>query len=217
MLDSVFALAAKPHNVEVVLYVDDDDPRHSEVVDVVDDYVANELRVEVVDGPRIVLSECWNRCAERAHYSIMAHSDDDVVYRTPDWDNLVRNAFALYPDRIVFVHGRDGIHDERFGTHGFIDRRWAEVTGYFVPPYFSSDYNDTWFNDVANALGRRHFIPELYTEHMHPVAGKADWDQTYHERMERHARDNVDALYASKADERRADADKLRAFIGTVS
>ena len=123
------------------------------------------------------------------------------------------DVFDGYPDRIVFVHGRDGIHDASFGTHGFIHRRWVDTVGYFVPPYFSSDYNDTWLNEVANALGRRVYLPGLYTEHMHPVAGKAPWDATYHERMERHTRDGVDALYVSKRHERLADVERLRAVL----
>lgn len=210
MMSSVFGTAAKPHNVEVVLYLDDDDGTRSRTCEVIDDYLAFGHRVWVVEGPRIILSETWNRCAAAARHEVLAHSDDDVLYRTHGWDDLLRAAFETYPDRIAFVHGRDGIHDARFGSHGFIHRRWVDAVGYFVPPYFSSDWNDAWLNEVAEMLGRRHFIPELYTEHMHPAVGKAPLDRTYEERFVRHAADNVDALYASLAHERVADAEKLR-------
>jgi len=210
MMSSVFSLAAKPHAVQVVLYLDDDDPHRRETLDVVGDYVADDCDVRVVEGSRIVLSEMWNRCAEVARHDVLAHSDDDVLYRTGGWDRLVLDAFAGYPDRIVFVHGRDGVHDERFGTHGFIHGRWVETVGYFVPPYFSSDWNDAWLNEVANDIGRRHYLPDLYTEHMHPAVGKAQMDDTYRERMERGAADDVDRRYADLREERIADAAKLR-------
>lgn len=208
MAESVFTLAVGP--VELVLYADSDDPQLTELCTLVTELHDSQRLVTLIVGPRVVLSETWNRCADIARFPIMAHSDDDVVYRTPGWDQLVVNAFAEQTDRIVLVHGRDGIHDGAFGTHGFIHRAWVDTVGYFVPPYFSSDYNDTWLNEVANALGRRVFISELYTEHMHPAAGKAPWDVTYGERLARHSRDGVDALYASKAAERSIDVEKLR-------
>jgi hypothetical protein len=204
MLDSVLVLADGP--VEVVFYVDDDD---QPTIDLMVELANDSYPIVPVIGPRILMSEMWNRCAEHATYDILGLSDDDVVYRTNNWDTLIMDAFSQYPDNIVMVHGRDGIHDALFGTHPFIHRKWMETTGYYAPPYFSSDFNDTWLNDVANMLNRRHYIEALYTEHMHPVAGKAEWDNTYRERMNRHGRDNCDAIYQVKHDERVADAEKL--------
>ena len=44
---------------------------------------------------------------------------------------------------------------KNFLTHGFLHRNWVETVGYFVPPYFSSDFNDTWLNEVADMIGRK--------------------------------------------------------------
>lgn len=194
------------HPVEVVFYVDDDDPASAEV--------AIELGADFKVGPRIVLSEMWNRCFKLAEGDVLGHMGDDIIFRTPHWDTMVCAEFDNCPDRILFVHGRDGYHDANFGTHGFIHRRWVETVGYFCPPYFSSDWNDAWLNDVANLLGRRRFLADVYTEHMHYVFGKAAHDATYSEREARGAADHVYQLYQDKAGERAADADKLRAVIG---
>ena len=48
---------------------------------------------------------------------------------------------------------------------------------------------------------------------MHPLFGKAEWDVTHKERLERHKKDGVDALYASMTDRRAADVEKLKAVI----
>ena len=101
-----------------------------------------------------------------------------------------------------------GGNGANFGTHGFIHRNWVDTVGYFVPPYFSSDYNDTWLNDVANMIDRRIYV-DIKTEHMHPAFNKGPMDQTHIERLQRHQEDNVDALYATKLPERQADADKF--------
>ena len=99
-----------------------------------------------------------------------------------------------------------------FGTHGFIHRNWADTVGYFVPPYFVSDYNDTWLNDVSKELGRHCFV-DILTEHMHPGAGKHVYDETHLERLERHRLHDVDTLYCNMADKRHDDVLKLKMYI----
>jgi len=211
MWRSALSTAAEPKNLELVLYLDDDEPRMRDYLTWME--TEDPTQTWMARGPRILLSETWNRCADIAVGEIMWHGNDDVLFRTEAWDESVRGAFNEFPDRIACVHGRDGIHDGGSATLGFYSREWVEALGYFVPPYFASDYNDTWLTEVANELGRRRFLPEVYTEHMHPVAGKGTWDRTHQERMTRHAQENVDALYASLAHERRADAAKLRRAI----
>jgi hypothetical protein len=193
--------------IEFVFYCDDDAPGS----------VPLEVRsapwIRVVDGPRIVLSDMWNRCLEKSSGEIVMQCGDDIVFRSHGWDKVVEGAFATVPDRILFAYGSDGVHDRNFGTHGFVHRRWTEAVGYLTPPYFSSDYGDTWLNDVAALLGRKRWL-DIYTEHLHPVVGKAPMDATHQERLARGAVDGVAALYASTRPERERDAAKLRALMG---
>lgn len=192
-------------SVELVFYVDDDDLPSFEVVNAVGD--------QVISGPRVVLSEMWNRCAEIAHHDVMMHCGDDIVFRTSAWDQRILDVFDQAPDKLILVHGRDGFQDARLATHGFYHRRWGDVLGYFMPPYFSSDYNDLWMTEIADMVGRRIYLEDVYTEHMHPVIGKAPLDLTHQERLTRHQQDNVDQLYKDLINERLADAEKLRQAI----
>lgn len=195
------ATAAGP--IQLVIYVDDDDESMA-------DWNGD---AHVIRGPRILLSEAWNRCAERATFNVMMHCGDDIRFRTPGWDWQVLEAFRRYPDRIVLVHGRDGIHDEAMATHGFLHRRWVDTIGCFVPPYFSSDYNDLWLTEVADALDRRHYLHDVYTEHLHPAVGKAPIDRTHEERMARHAADDCDRIWRNTRQARDEWVTKLRAAI----
>lgn len=201
--ESVLRTADNPEDLEFVLYIDDDDTSYDDLV--------LDGNVKRVRGPRIVLSECWNKAYEQSSGDILFHCGDDLIFHTNRWDTTVKSTFEEYPDRIVFLYGDDGGPMTDFGTHGFIHRNWAKAVGYFVPPYFSSDYNDTWLNDVAK-LVRRHRRINIYTEHMHPAFHKAEWDITHQERMERHRNDKVDELYRSERmwKERDEWAEKLR-------
>jgi hypothetical protein len=204
--NSVQETADYPGEIEFIVAIDDDDTSYDELIK------KGLSNTKFFKTPRTVLSVYWNMCYERASGEILQHCGDDLVFRTKGWDTTVKNTFKEYPDNIVFVFGNDGHWKDTFGTHGFIHRKWAETIGYFVPPYFSSDYNDTWLNDVAKAIGRHRYI-DIYTEHMHPAFNKAEWDENHRERLTRHQLDKVDSLYHSKADERERDAEKLKRIL----
>lgn len=199
MADSAHQTATGP--VEVLAYVDDDDPA---------DYTS-VTGVRLVVGPRITLSDCWNRLADEADGTILGMGSDDIRYRTDLWDYKVRTAFSLYSDRIVFVYGRDGIHDRKLGTHGFVSRRWVDTLGYFTWPGFAADYADTWIHELALRAGRVVYLSDVFTEHLHPIVGKAEYDQTHQERLARGKAENVAALWEALADKRRYEAERLEA------
>lgn len=214
LVESAVETAQNPEDLEFVFYVDSD-ARDTSLPDFnffEHIYKKHKTNCIVTFGDRVVLSEMWNIAYSKASGEIFMHCGDDIVFKTKDWDSMVRSAFEQIPDRIAFVHGDDGANKDAFGTHGFIHKNWVDVVGYFVPPYFSSDYNDTWLNEVANGLTRRLYLPFL-TEHMHFMFGKGPKDQTHIDRLERHGKDNVMELYESKKPERMADVAKLKKFI----
>lgn len=211
MIESVFSNDTSGSS-ELVFFLDSDDLISIEVVkSLIKEY---PTRVQGLVGPRNRnISKMHNICARKAKGDIIGLSDDDVVYRTKGWNELIEQAFAETPDKILLVYGRDGLHNAAHATHPFIHRKWMETTGYFVPEHFTGDYADTWLNDVAIMLGRRHFIDTLITEHMHPGAGKAEWDATYRERFELQAQQDPGALFNSLLPERHEDARKLQEVI----
>lgn len=204
MLDSARATATYPRSVEVVCWRDDDD--ETEIQYPIDP----EIPVRYLLGKRTLLSACWNHCAEAAKGEILMHCGDDVTFDTPGWDVMVRQAFADSEDKILFVYGDDlGPNGKVFGTHGFVHRRWVEAVGYFVPPLFSSDWNDVWLNEVAELIDRKVML-DFVTEHHHYTFGKSERDLTHAEREARGQRDDVVALYKRTARDRKRDAALLR-------
>jgi hypothetical protein len=199
MVESVRSTAK--NYIEIVLYIDKDDPVSVET--------ARTLGIKWVVGPRIMLTNCWNKCIPLATGDIFMQGNDDIIFRTPNWDQMVEKEFTKVPDGILMVYGNDmGMHRETFGPHPFVHRRWVEILGYFIPPYFESDFGDAWVNDLANAVSRRRYIP-IEVEHMHFMMGKAEKDQNTLERLERHRIQNPDHIWQCKAFEREAACEKL--------
>jgi len=207
MIASVFATATYPRNVEVRTRVDDDDLA-------LDDYVWIWERLgrkaPVTIGRRILLSEAWNELVPLARGEILMHGGDDIIFRTPGWDQMVRDVFAASDDKILLVQGDDlSPNREALATHGFVHRRWVETVGYFLPPLFSCDWNDVWLTEVADAIGRRVLLP-FVTEHQHHSFGKRERDTTDAEREQRGADDDVVGLFNRTKPDRVRDAEKLR-------
>lgn len=200
-------------DIEIILHADRDDPQLDQTAALLVEFPGVRLLVD----DRMLLSEYWNRCAAVAHHDVLMQCGDDIVFRTPGWDAVVLAAFERVPDRIALVYGDDGFQHEAMATHGFLHRRWMETVGYFVPPYFASDFNDLWLTEVARALGRLVYLPHVLTEHMHPVAGKGVWDRTHQERLARHAAERVDQIWHTTAHLRARDAGKLRAVMETLT
>lgn len=203
MAESAVSHADNPNNIEIVVFIDEDDKSY--------DNQSFPEQVRIFTTKRTVLSKYWNMAYEMAQGEIYMHCGDDIVFQTQGWDTKVIEAFEALPDKIGFVYGDDGDpnKEKNFGTHGFIHKNWVAAVGYFVPPYFSSDFNDTWLNYVADRIGRKYKI-DILTEHMHPAFGKAEIDLTHAERYVRHWKDNNVEKYTATCGERDADAEKLR-------
>jgi hypothetical protein len=214
MVDSGRATA--DGRVEYVFYIDDDDAPSRNMAIALHDQGGD---VFWTHGPRgtLNLSQLWNACYGIARYDYLQHSCDETVYRTQGWDTAVLKAFEQWPDWIGLVYGRDGIHDQNLATHGFLHRNWVDAVGYFVPPYFSSDYNDLWLHQVAAGIDRLCFLPDVFTEHMHPAVGKGPLDLTHQERLARHGQDNVDQLWVQLEPQRQQDKAKLLEAISGVT
>lgn len=210
LIASARATAHAPENLEFVIRLDDDDPTtvHPHLTQ-----YREQSSVKLLTGPRTTLSAYWNECWRVARGPIFAQMGDDIVFRTQNWDQMVLDAFDAVPDKIALVHGDDGgSNGKNFATHGFLHRHWTDTLGYFTAPYFSSDFGDSWLMDLAERVGRRRYI-EMLTDHLHPVHGKGEWDQTHQERLARHSADRPQDLFEQKTPERVRDAIKLHNVI----
>lgn len=210
MVRSAADTAADPDQVEIVVRLDLDDPTQRHAADAA---LNSGLYGRVQVGPTVILSEAWNECWRDARGVIYGHLGDDVRFESDGWDQLLIDTFDGRPDNYWVVHGDDcSPQGATFGTHCFVHRDWTDVVGRFCPPYFWADWNDTWFNDVANALGRRIYLDTLKMRHRHPYFGYPT-DDTYRLADGRRAAENLPGMYFALEPERADDVAKLTAAI----
>lgn len=203
---SIIDTSSNPCGIELFFYIDDTDKESIQFF--------NEIKsplVKAIIGPKIVLSECWNRLAEKCTGDILMLAGDDIVFKTYMWDKIIKNKIDSIPDKIGFFYGDDRESGRWFfGTHGFVHRNWLEAVGRFVPPYFESGFNDIWLNNLAEKINRKYFC-EIVIEHQHHSVNGDIFDSTY-EKSQR-LRNECHILYDSLENERIEDSKKLKHFI----
>jgi len=207
MVDSIVRTISDINNVELLVYIDDDDVESIPALTA----AAERISVNAIQGNKMPGSQMYNAIFKEARGDIIMFSADDIVFNTPNWDLLVQKEFDAYEDKILLVYGNDGYQNGRIATHGFIHRYWVELVGYVLPPKLASAYTDEWMTDLAIRVGRKCYRPDLLTEHMHPAVGKAPMDDVYKNRIE--VAGDIGAYYRSLEPDRIRDAETLKGFI----
>ena len=207
LVDSLVSTVSDIQNVELLVYIDDDDQESIPALSA----IAERVNTNAVQGNKLIGSQMYNELVKMAKGDIIMFAADDIVFGTPKWDVIVQQEFDKFEDKILFVYGEDGFQHGRIGTHGFIHRHWVELLGYVLPPKLASAYTDEWVTELADRAGRRCYMPNLVVEHMHPAVGKAPNDETYTKRIE--VAGNIGEYYKTLEPDRVRDAETLKAFM----
>jgi hypothetical protein len=173
LVDSVFATAKNPGEVEILFYVDSDDESFPEEL--------QSENVRLIRGPRLWISVIQNILYANCRGKIIMYAGDDLVFKTAFWDEKVSDAMNQYSDKLALVYANDlATYGESLATHGFVHREWIETVGVFLAPGRGS-LSDLWLTEVARKLGRLHYLDDVHIAHVHYRQGEATakFDATY--------------------------------------
>lgn len=157
--------------------VDHDDPKAEE-------YVRMGLNRLIVIHDRLRLGGTLNWAARKYTelYDAIGFMGDDHLPRTTAWDLRVLEALDVETGQAPrVVYGNDLLQGANLPTAVFLHSRIVRALGYMVPPGMIHLYLDNFWKDLGQSLNGLVYLPEVVIEHMHPVAGKADWDERYAE------------------------------------
>ena len=202
---SIAESASDPSRIEIVIYVDDDDTdSHS--------LSFSGLNTNLLIGPRGRMGEITNTAYNHARGRFIGLINDDVVFRTDGWDQLIIDKYREIPDGIGLVWGNDLCGGGP--AHPFLSRAYCELVGFVCPPDYCREYIDTHLYDQFTILAelgheRRFFLPDLVVELLHMDAGKSEGDATY----EKPHRFEDEWAYVAWAEERSRGAASLADFI----
>ena len=179
---SVYQHTRKKGRVEMLMYVDDDDPskqQYKEYSKHCQIEFAEMLNIRFVFGEAKSVSQSWNDLYHKSVGDIIIMGNDDLIYRTSLWDLRIEKEASRFRDEIYCMWMDDKIHENRQCAFPIVSRKWCETLGYFTPGVFKFGFNDAWVWDIAKRIDRCHWIPSVVAEHMHFTQGKSQTDDTY--------------------------------------
>ena len=211
MLDSVFATAERPENVEIIAYVDHDD-RAS---------LALEhpcLSLVKLVRPRATMGAITQACYAAASGRFIMLANDDIVFRTPGWDRAVLERFHAVGDDLALVWGNDLFRGARLPSHPILSRTACELMGGVCPEQYRRDYIDAHIYDIFRLLSRigHHrlvYMPDVVFEHLHVENGKAAADST----SVKLRRSDDEVTYIAWAEERELAAHRFAQHIAALA
>ena len=121
-------------------------------------------------------------------YQIIGMFGDDVRMKTHAWDALVMSKLS---GKTGLIYGRDGHQDAKLCTHPFITVNILAAVGFIYPSQLHHFSGDNFLMELLTPLKLIEYVPQLYTEHLHPDAGKSALDNTYRKSREWWDRDQA--------------------------
>lgn len=178
-IKSLYETTQYTGTLELLFYVDSDDPAKDIYKEIEERWQNNFWRVEFVIGEPMSVSKSWNIIAEKSLGDIMIMGNDDLVYKTVRWDSKLMARLLELDNPYYLSWFNDGINGNRHCAFPVITREWYETLGYFSPGIFNFGYNDTWVYDIAKRVGKLNYMNEILVEHLHFSVGKSNMDDTY--------------------------------------
>lgn len=178
----------------LVFALDSDDPTRFEYGRAVEEYPTAGIRICPAPSNMVTtLNAVAGDLATEAF--ALGFMGDDHRPRTPEWDRIYVEALRELGTGIVY--GDDLLQGERIPTQVALTADIVRALGSMAPPSLVHLAVDNWWKDLGVGAGCIRYMPEVVVEHMHPIAGKAEWDaghrrvnseQMYHRDLTEYAR-----------------------------
>jgi GT2 family glycosyltransferase/SAM-dependent methyltransferase len=184
LLDSVKGMTRRPERIEIILVTDSDDQSY-------DGFAEPDLTIRrMVVAPGLSMGELNRAGYAAASGEYLMLLNDDVVLRTPGWDEQVLAAFRSIDDGIVLVHVNDHLFEDKLCTFPFLSRTFCELAGGICPGGFRRYRIDDHIYNVFNLLSvlgknRLLYLPDVVFEHhnfVRTASGKIEYqpDEAIH-------------------------------------
>jgi hypothetical protein len=168
--------------------VDEDDPQYLAYRDAVGEASATGLRVQLVAQPGGTMVSALNHAARHLLAApapvvpdAIGFMGDDHRPRTEGWDRAYLTALQSLPG---IVYGNDLLQGPNLPTQCAISARLVRALGHMAPEVLTHLYVDNYWRDLGRATGCLAYLPDVIVEHLHPMVGKAEWDDG-HRRVNR--------------------------------
>lgn len=178
LFESIKQTTLNLENIEVILYADDDDLESQKIS--CDAFSV----VKIVQERGKTMGEITRICYSKSSGKYIMLLNDDVIFRTKDWDNKVLDTFSKFKDEIALVYGNDLYQGKKMASFPVLSRVVCDLMGGICPSEYKRIFIDVHIFDVFKKLqklgyNRIVYLEDVIFEHLHYDAGKSSIDASY--------------------------------------
>jgi hypothetical protein len=162
---------------DILFVIDANDPEH----DAYEFEVGADKCMTIENDTRGMaypINKAASAIAKTDKYKYFAFLGDDHRPRTAGWDGILIQAMQKRPS---MAYGNDLLQGERLPTMIAMTSDIVKALDGMVPPKMKHLYLDNFWKKLGQDLNALTYIDAVVVEHMHPIAGKAEWDEGYKE------------------------------------
>lgn len=194
----------------LVFAVDEDDPTRFAYAEALTAYAVTTVHYAPAPSTMVKALNVMAGTYANEAYAV-GFMGDDHRPRTHGWDGAYVEALRGLGTGIVW--GDDLLQGARIPTQVAMTADIVRALGHIAPAALTHLYVDNYWKDLGEGAGCIRYLPDVVVEHMHPIAGKADWDAGHKRVNDRSMYEADGAAYAAYAAEHlAADVAKVRAL-----
>ena len=175
-VSSVFTTVDNINNIEIVLGIDEDDPKF-------DSYYKIAKNLNFINFVKIKkglfneegLSGIWNYMVTKTEGDILAMVGDDMIFKTNDWDKKIINTFKAKSDPIWLIHCNDGMRGAGnkyegvapMAVNSFVHRAYVNAVGRYVQTEVKEIFQDTYLDKLFSVMKRKIYYHDILIKHLH--------------------------------------------------
>jgi len=146
---------------DIVFCVDENDP-------CLKDYEALfKDRVAYIVGEQTPITKKFNETVFYLHDYIIFHmSNDDFVYKTPFFDEMIVKEWGKKGTGVYF--GDDGFWHDTMCVAPFVTADLVKAFGWIQLPELTHLCNDLVLEQIARGLDSFYYLPDVLIKHIHP-------------------------------------------------
>lgn len=165
-------------NAVAVFVADQDDPELPGYRKLLEDGGVDRLLIYDGTGGRGLCAPLnWAAWKYSELYDHIGFMGDDHLPRTPRWDREMIGELDSLEPRVAY--GNDLLQGANLPTAVFMQSRMIRAMGFMAPHVMAHLYLDNFWKELGERTGGLRYREDVIIEHLHPVAGKAEWDERY--------------------------------------
>ncbi len=155
LFDSIEKNTSDKTLVDIWLYIDSDDRTTRDFIDQLGQYT---FKIKSIVGERTksqgeMVNILWRKSTTNA--GIYMPVPDDYVFVVNAWDEVVRDTFNRFPDRILLAYPEDPTASPNQVTFIVLSAEWINILGRIVTDYFPFWFDDTWLDQVSQMVQKK--------------------------------------------------------------